>query len=359
MVPIPPIRSNALIHLAALIVVVAGMKAASAIIVPFLLAVFLAIICSPLLFWLQRKGVPDLLGLLVILVGVAGLWMLLVLLAGTALADFSRNVPYYQDRLSLIVREVLRWLAEQGLVVESSAIEDMLNPGRIMRIVARTLNGLGGMLTNTVLILLIFSFLLLEAAGIPDKFRAIRGNKDDSLDDYAAVSSGVNRYLALKTITSLATGLIVFILLSVQKVDFAILWALCAFLLNFIPSIGSIIAAIPAVLLCLIQLGPLQALITATGYLLINTLIGSIIEPRVMGAGIGLSPLVVFLSLTFWGWVLGPVGMLLSVPLTMTLKIGLGSRESTRWIALLLGSNRDVTAYLTGCRRGSGAKEKG
>jgi len=356
--PVPVVRSRALLHLAAIVVIVAGMKAAGAIIVPFLLAVFLAIICSPLLFWLQRRGIPDLLGLVLILGAVVGIWMLFVMLAGTTLADFSRNVPYYQDRLTLIMQEIMRRLTEYGLSVDTTALEDILNPGRIMKMVASTLNGLGGMLTNTFLILLIFIFLLLEAAGIQDKLRAIRGNQDDSLEEYAAITSGVNRYLGIKITTSLLTGIMVFILLSVQKVDFAILWAMCAFLLNFIPNIGSIIAAIPAVLLCLIQLGPIQALITTIGYLAINTVVGSIIEPRVMGAGIGLSPLVVFLSLIFWGWVLGPVGMLLSVPLTMTLKIAMGGKDSTRWIALLLGSNRDVATYLEECQKGTGTKEE-
>jgi AI-2 transport protein TqsA len=353
---LPHMRSGALMHLAALVVIIAGMKAASGIIVPFLLAVFLAIICSPALFWLQRRGIPDFLGLVLILVAVVGMWMLFVMLAGTTLGDFSRNVPYYQDRLTLIMRETLHWLTKHGLSVDTTLLEDVLDPGRIMKIVASTLNGLGGMLTNTFLILLIFSFLLLEAAGIPDKLRAIRGNRDSSLEEYAAITSGVNRYLGIKVLTSLVTGTMVFVLLALQKVDFAILWAMCAFLLNFIPNIGSIIAAIPAVLLCLIQLGPLQALITAIGYLAINTVVGSIIEPKVMGAGIGLSPLVVFLSLTFWGWVLGPVGMLLSVPLTMTLKIALGGNESTRWVALLLGSNRDVAVYLEEGRKDVGEK---
>jgi predicted PurR-regulated permease PerM len=115
-----------------------------------------------------------------------------------------------------------------------------------------------------------------------------------------------------------------------------------AFLLNFVPSIGSIIAAVPAILLALIQLGSGTALMAGLGYLVVNIVIGSIIEPRIMGRGLGLSTLVVFLSLVFWGWVLGPVGMLLSVPLTMTLKIALDSREDTQWIGVLLGSESSI-----------------
>ncbi len=180
--------------------------------------------------------------------------------------------------------------------------------------------------------------------------RLIAGRVDSSLADYVAITEGVNRYLGIKSVTSLITAGIVYLFLSLQGVDFPVLWALLAFLFNFIPNIGSIIAAIPPVLLSLIQFGFGSALFTALGFLVVNILIGSILEPRIMGKGIGLSVLVVFISLSFWGWVLGPVGMLLSVPLTMTVKIALGGNESTRWLALLLGSNRDVAVYLAQCK---------
>jgi AI-2 transport protein TqsA len=124
--------------------------------------------------------------------------------------------------------------------------------------------------------------------------------------------------------------------LSLIGVDFAPTWGLLAFLLNFIPNIGSIIAAVPAILLALIQLGLPSALLTLLGYLVVNITIGNFLEPRVMGRSLGLSTLVVFLSLLFWRWVLGPIGMVLSVPLTMTAKIALAVNEDTRWLAVLL-----------------------
>jgi predicted PurR-regulated permease PerM len=129
------------------------------------------------------------------------------------------------------------------------------------------------------------------------------------------------------------------ILLLILNIDYALLWGLLAFLLNFIPNIGSIIAAIPAILLSLIQFGPGIAIITSVGYLVINFVFGNVLEPRMMGKGLGLSTLIVFLSLIFWGWILGPVGMLLSVPLTMVVKIALDSSDDTRWIATLLGTS--------------------
>jgi predicted PurR-regulated permease PerM len=144
--------------------------------------------------------------------------------------------------------------------------------------------------------------------------------------------------MAIKTATSLLTGVCVGVWLAVLGVNYPLLWGLLAFLLNYVPNIGSIIAAVPAVLLALVQFGIMKSFFAVGGYMVVNIGIGSIIEPRIMGRGLGLSPLVVFLSLVFWGWVLGPVGMLLSVPLTMTVKIALDSREDTKWIGVLLGS---------------------
>jgi predicted PurR-regulated permease PerM len=152
----------------------------------------------------------------------------------------------------------------------------------------------------------------------------------------------VKQYVALKTVTSLATGVLIAVWLTLLGVDFALLWGVLAFALNYVPNIGSIIAAIPALMLAMVQFGIVKTLIAAGGYVVVNTVVGSGIEPRLMGRGLGLSTLVVFMSLLFWGWLLGPVGMLLSVPLTITAKIALDSREDTRWLAVLLGPDKAV-----------------
>lgn len=340
------VGGRGLLNLAAFVVTIAGIKAAGALVVPFLLAVFLAVVCLPLLVWLEQKGVPELLGLLLILAVVVGAWAALALLVGTAVADFTRSVPLYQERLRAIVGEAWVWLQGYGLTIDRSALDGIFDPGRIMRLVASTLNSVGAILKNAFLILLMFTFLILEGTAIPQKIRLIRNGKHGALDSYTAITRGVNRYLAIKSVTSFATGAFVYVLLQFLGVDFPVLWALLAFLLNYIPNIGSLIAAIPPILLALVQLGVGYATATATGFLLVNVMIGSIIEPRVMGRGVGLSALVVFLSLVFWGWVLGPIGMLLSVPLTMAIKIALAENESTSWIAILLGSNREVMAKL-------------
>jgi len=137
------------------------------------------------------------------------------------------------------------------------------------------------------------------------------------------------------------TGLIIAIAMWIIGVDYPVLWGVLAFMLNFVPNIGSIIAAVPAVLLAMVQLGLPSALVVAAVYVAVNVLIGNIVEPRFMGKGLGLSTLVVFVSLVFWGWVLGPVGMLLSVPLTITVKLALDSKPETQWLGHLLGPVSD------------------
>jgi len=343
------VRNSPLINMAAFVIVVAGMKAASPLVVPFLLAVFLAIICAPPLFWMQEKGIPEFAGMLLLIVLIVGIWISLVTLIGTSMNDFSRNVPAYQERMLEQTSGWWRWLGEKGITLDRSILTDTFNPGKLLKMAANTLNGLGGMVTNTFVIFLTFFFILSEAAGFPCKMRAIQGEQSLALRKYAEIATGVNRYLGIKTLTSLVTGAIIGFALSLQGLDYAIMWGVVAFLLNFIPNIGSIIAAIPAVLLALVQLGWGAALVTGSIFFAVNVIIGSIVEPRVMGKGVGLSVLVVFVSLAFWGWVLGPVGMLLSVPLTMAVRIALDGSDNTRWLAILLSSNRAVGQLRTNC----------
>jgi predicted PurR-regulated permease PerM len=306
--------SRILITGASFVILVAGMRAAGSILVPFLLSVFIAIICAPPLFWMQRKGMPNALAVLSILIGIILLGLLLAGFVGTSLNDFSSAMPFYEKRLSELTAAFISWLRGLGLDVPSQVLRDLFDPAKAMRMAASTLTGLSGMLTNIFLIMLTVIFILLEASGFPKKLQTALRDPEESLGHLTKFTESVNRYLALKTLFSLLTGVAIWIWLSILGVDFSLLWGLVAFLLNFVPNIGSIIAAIPAVLLALIQLGMGSALLASLGYVVVNVVVGSIIEPKFMGRGLGLSTLVVFLSLVFWGWVLGPVGMVLSVP---------------------------------------------
>lgn len=322
---------------AAFVIVTAGVRTAEPILVPFLLAVMLAIICATPLQWMRARGLPIWLAVLLIVLLLLGIGTMTGTVIGTSLIDFTRSLPGYQARLEREMAELAEWLAAHGFEVSGQLLAGSFDPGEVLRIAGRIFTGVGDVLGKIALILIITVFILLEISGFTDKIRAAFPNADPSRSPVSQINQNVRRYLALKTLISLTTGVLVALWLSVLGVDYALLWGLLAFLLNYIPSIGSFIAAIPAVLLAFLQLGAGDAILAALGYLVVNTVIGNFIEPRIMGEGMGLSTLVVFLSLIFWGWVLGPVGMLLSVPLTMIMKIILEESDETRWIAVLLG----------------------
>ncbi|MGI9233147.1 MAG: AI-2E family transporter [Woeseiaceae bacterium] len=336
-------KGSAIMVSAAIVVVIYGMQMAKVILVPFLIAVFLALITVRPMLWLQAKRVPSILAALLIVSVIMLILALVGMILGTSIADFTAAIPVYQQRLDVIIDGAVRFVAENirgdGSV---ESLRDMIDPGWAMGLVAGILNSLKDVLTNTFLIFFTMIFILLEASSGQTKFEAAFGRSESSLERPRMFLQNLGRYLGIKTIVSIATGFCAGTLTWSIGVDFPLLWAMLAFLLNYIPTIGSIIAAVPAVLLALVQLGPGEAGATAVGFAAINIVFGNFLEPRLMGYGVGISPLIVFVGLVFWGWVFGPVGMLLSVPLTMTLKLALESDQRTRWVAILIGSERDA-----------------
>ena len=329
-----------LMTLAAFVVVIAGMKAAQDILIPFLLSLFIAIIVTPLLNWLRGKGIPSGAAILLIILLIILAGFLIAVLVGSSLTDFSNSLPDYQTGLKAKTIELQVFFQEKGLEIVDETFLEFINPGAAMRMTSRLLTGLGNLLGDTFLILLVVVFMLLEAANFGAKMEVAMHQDSPKIDRSSIFLDNIKRYMVIKTWTSLGTGIVVTIWLTIWGVDYAILWGLLTFLFNYIPNIGSIMAAVPPVLLALLQLGPWTALAVALGYFAVNMSIGSFLEPRLMGKGLGLSTLVVFLSLLFWGWVLGPVGMILSVPLTMSMKIALSSFDETQWLSTLLGNTR-------------------
>lgn len=332
----PSSRASPLLIAAALVVVIAGMQAAASLLVPFLLAAFIAIVCLPPLNWLVGCKIPAGLAIVAITIALLLAGSLVAAFVGASIADFSRNLPAYQSRLNEQTAGLLAWLSDLGLEIDMELLRSSLDPSAAMGLAGSLLSGLGNALADTFLIILTVIFLLVEAVALPHKWASM-GGEAPSTKNFAGFLASVNAYMAIKSWVSLATAAVIAIWLAILGVDYPLLWGLVAFLFNFVPNIGSVIAAVPAVLLALVQFGPGTAAAAAAGYLLVNVVMGNVVEPRFMGRGVGLSPLVVFLSLVFWGWVLGPVGMLLSVPLTMIVKLALQARQDSRWIATLLG----------------------
>ena len=336
-------NTNALISAAAVIVIVFGMQAAKVLLVPFLLAVFLALITVRPMLWLQQRKVPSIAAALLIVVTMMLILAVVGAIVGSSIGEFTAALPAYQDRLDTIVDGALQFLARiTGNENSFSNLGELIDPGWAMGMAASILTSLQEVLTNAFLILFTMVFILLEVSSAATKAQAAFGLAAGTLDRPRAFVSNLGRYLGIKTVVSVATGLTAGLLTWWIGLDFPLLWAMLAFLFNYVPTIGSIIAAVPAVLLAVVQLGLGDALTTALGFLAINMVFGNMIEPRLMGRGVGISPLIIFTGLVLWGWIFGPVGMLLSVPLTMTVKMALESNDRTRWAAILIGSEQDA-----------------
>lgn len=336
-------KGSALVSFAAVIVVIYGMQLAKVLLVPFLIAAFLALITVRPMLWLQQRRVPSFLAALIIVSSMMFLLAIVGAILGSSIGDFTAALPGYQERLDVIKDGVIDFAIRHFNFDKSMEnVGDMIDPGWAMGLVASILNSLKDVLTNAFLIIFTMIFMLLEVSSVGTKVEAAFGRSAESMQGPRVFLQNLGRYLGIKTIVSTATGTCAGVLTWSLGLDFPLLWAMLAFLLNYVPTIGSIIAAVPAILLALVQLGPGAAGATAMGFAAINVVFGNVIEPRLMGYGVGISPLVVFVGLVFWGWVFGPVGMLLSVPLTMTLKLGLESDARTRWVAILIGSERDA-----------------
>ena len=325
-----------MLMLAAFTIIVAGMKVASPIIVPIILSIFLATISAPPLLWLEKKGLPRIIALLIVLSFVIGIGILFVSLIGNSIDDFQSRLPVYSERMEQLFVKTNKIATTLGFTLETTRLLNVINAETVTQLLSQVSNEVGRLIANVYLVFFTVIFILLEVSTLPEKLAKILSESSASVTQLSKFKNNVQRYLVIKTLVSLGTAILVWILLTALGVDFAILWSVFAFFLNFVPNIGSIIAAIPAVVVALLQLDPIMALWVALGYLIINGVMGNVVEPRIAGRHLGLSPLVVFLSLVFWGWVLGPVGMFLSVPLTMMMQLVAESSDSLRWLAILL-----------------------
>jgi AI-2 transport protein TqsA len=329
-----------LVIAAALVIIIYGINQAQSVVALTLVAVFLALIGTPPVFWLERKRVPSLVAVMIVMAGMITLLLTIGAVVGTSLSTFSDALPLYQARLHEQVLALKALLASKNIVITDKVLLEYLNPGAVMSLTAGLLTGMGSALSNIVLILLTVTFILLEASSFPIKLRSVLGDPQRAFPRFTKFLNDIKRYMIIKTIISLIAGVTIGLWLFILGVDSPVLWGFLAFLLHYVPNLGQIMAAIPAVLLALIQLGMGPAALAAAGYLVVGFTLGNVVEPRLMGRKLGLSTLVVFLSLIFWGSLLGLIGVVLCIPFTMTLKFAFESSKSTRWIGILLESEK-------------------
>lgn len=324
------------IMLGMLVIVLAGIRFAADIIVPFILALFIAVVLNPVVQRMVRLRIPRVLAIS-LLIGLIIMGMVLLLAyLGNSLNELARTLPVYRTSLLAPLQQLDPWLHRFGIDVSVEQLQKFIDPNAAMTLVTSLLSQLSNAMTSIFLLLLTVVFMLIEVPQLPAKLQQLMARPVEGMGAIQRALNSVTHYLVLKTAISVVTGLVVWGMLMLLEVRFAFVWGLLAFALNYIPNIGSVLAAIPPIIQVLAFSGLYDALIVLAGYLIINLVFGNMLEPRIMGRGLGLSTLVVFLSLIFWGWLLGPVGMLLSVPLTIMVKIALEQTAGGQSIAVLL-----------------------
>jgi AI-2 transport protein TqsA len=332
-----PRSLRALIIAAGVVIVVAGMRAAAPVLAPFALAVFVAIISLPVLNWLRHRGAPVPIAILAtvlidatVLVGAGAIIL-------QAAGELGVVAPAYLVRLQALEAAAVARLETWGYEVSASPVRDLVSAERLFVVVtgaARRLTGVAGI---TLLLVLYVAFMLAESVGLPLKLKRAFGDRADHLSYLSRVVSDVQRYLAFKTLVSLATGILIGTGAAIIGVDFALFWGFLAFVLNYVPNIGSMLAAVPAILVALLQLGVGAAAALAGIFLTVNITLGSILDPIIVGRRLGLSTLAILFSLVFWGWTWGLIGLFLALPITATAKIVMEASTSLHPIAILLG----------------------
>lgn len=322
---------------AALVIIIAGIHQAQSVMASFLVAVFLATLGTPPVLWLESKRIPTVGAVLLVVAVMVTVLLVAGVIVGASINSFYSELPVYQTRFQQQMVAFESFLASKGVVGMDKGVLGYFNLGEVMNLTARLFTELGSTLSNIVLILLTVVFILFEASSFPVKLRAVLGDPRQEFSHFTTFVGDIKRYMIIKSLISLTTGILIGLWLFILGVDFPVLWGFLAFLLNYVPSIGSTIAAVPAVLLAFVQLGIGHAAMVTAGYMTLNFVLDNVIETKLMGRRLGLSTLIVFLSLIFWGSLLGPVGMVLCIPLTMTLKFACENNKSTRWIAVLLG----------------------
>lgn len=333
---------NILLMLACFIIITAGLHAGKQVLLPIVLSGFLAIVSYPLTsFFKGRLKFPHWLAVMFTVIMDFGVLVGLGYLAQYLGRDLAQTITdKYHPLLMAKIQELRHFLIAQDWNNMADQmlqeIPELLNGQRIVAFSTGLMGQLASMLTFTTLILILMTFFLGEAPRFHRNINQLGHHNDNGIRRFSNALCGVQKYLIIKTFISAVTGFLAFLLCYYIKVDFPLLWGIAAFALNFIPTFGSIIAAIPPTLLALLLISPTAGIIVAVGYLVINTALGNCLEPMLMGKQFGIVTSMVLLSVIFWGWVWGPIGMLLAVPITMLIKLGLESSKDLAWIAQLI-----------------------
>ncbi len=336
------IKLHPLFYASAGIIVIAGLKIGAPVINPVLMAVFFSVIIYHPIHWLKEKGINGVLSIIIVIISLLIVLLLMGGVVTRSVMHFSQNLPEYKDQLHAITKSTVAMMNGYGLDMSPDTVSQNFSAGSVFGYVSKFITGIGGLLGQITLLVLVVGFILGETNSFPIKLKAVLKDPEISLGNITSISRNIRYYLGIKTFTGLIGGISVALVLFFMQIEYAIIWGILVLLMRYIPNIGSVIAAIPILLFVLIQDGITGVIWAGLAYGVINFVIGQIIEPKFLAKSMNLSTLAVFLSLVFWGWILGDIGMLLAVPITMAMKISLESRENSRWMAIMLGSEESA-----------------
>jgi predicted PurR-regulated permease PerM len=331
-------------YTATLFVIVGGLKLASEIIVILFLSLFIATVINALYDTLRKFHIPKAISYLFVAILLMVVVALLIYILGASMKNFARDLPFYEEKIRLLMDQSILFFKGYDVDLDIKALFDGLDFSYFFQFTTSTVGSIGTLFSKFIFVMIGVAFILFESREFEQKIEIIFKQDRGKIESFQLFSHNLKKYLVIKTFTSLLTGGIIAVTLILFDIPYPILWGMLGFLLNYIPFIGSLVAAIPALMLALIHVPIVETIWLGVAYFIINNVITNIIEPRFMGKGLGLSPVVIFFSLLFWGWTLGIVGMLLAVPLTMTLKLAFDSSHRTRWLGILMSN--------TGSRKG-------
>ncbi|WP_221057462.1 AI-2E family transporter [Methanoculleus chikugoensis] len=330
---LPPPARIAIVG-AAVVIVLAGIREATPILGPLLVAVFFAMITAPAMVWLTRRGVPPLLAAATVVVGLIGIFAGMIAFLGAAFTGFIRTLPQYQA--SLEARAAV--LADYGIDIGRFTIWDYIDQGFVLQQATGIAREIGSIAVDAFLVFVGIGFLLLEGPRLAAVLARYLGAESAPYRHLSQSGKILIDYVVVRTKVNLITGAGTGLFLAVLGVDFAVLWGFIAFVLSYVPYIGLVVAAIPPTLLALIEFGPAGAVAVIAAVALIDAAAENLFLPRMAGRDLNLSPFVVLFSVVFWGFILGAVGIFLAIPLTIAVKLFLESWKETRWIGEMMGS---------------------
>ena len=310
-----------------------------------IVAVILVIVFSPFMYWLIRKKVPVLISLVITMVIVISIVIALFTFLIFSLSQLSAAIPRYAAEMDGLIKSTQNFFASFGLdVTDTEAVFALIEPTRLIDFVKEFLTSLMGVLSDTVFVFLILAFLLMGVSGFAEKAEHIIGLGNPLVARWSKYSQDIRHYIVITNNVGLMAGGLDAVMLMLIGVDFAILWGVLSWLLSYIPMVGFFLALIPPVILALLEFGWPTAVFVFIAYILINSLIDDVLKPELMGEGLDLAPVMVLISVLFWGLILGPLGSILAVPVTLGIKqLVLEADPENRWLAEFISSDKPRT----------------